>query len=233
LDYLNERGLQRLSKRLVSSGLLDMIATAIPGIRDILVLGKVKQLERSGTFDLVLVDAPAAGHAITFLQSASGLLDAVGVGPINAQARDVQDLLSDPDRCRVLLVTAPEETPVNELVETAYSLEDRIGVALGPVIVNGVHPPLAGLAVDPEVAAAAAGVALVEGEAEALRGAARFRAARSDLQQEQLARLADQLPLPQLLLPDLFTSDLGRDGLDTLAAALVEQLGSLDSGLRA
>jgi hypothetical protein len=122
---------------------------------------------------------------------------------------------------------------VNELVETAYSLEDRIGVALGPVIVNGVHPPLAGLAVDPEVAAAAAGVALVEGEAEALRGAARFRAARSDLQQEQLARLADQLPLPQLLLPDLFTSDLGRDGLDTLAAALVEQLGSLDSGLRA
>ncbi|MBU6215007.1 MAG: AAA family ATPase [Acidobacteria bacterium] len=233
LDYLNERGLQRLSKRLVSSGLLDMISTAIPGIRDILVLGKVKQLERSGTFDLVLVDAPAAGHAITFLQSASGLLDAVAVGPINAQARDVQDLLGDPDRCRILLVTAPEETPVNELVETAYSLEDRVGVALGPVVVNGVHPPLAGLAVDPEVAAAAAGVALVEGEAEALRGAARFRTARSDLQQEQLTRLAEELPLPQLLLPDLFTSDLGRAGLDTLAAALIEQLGSLESEPRA
>jgi anion-transporting ArsA/GET3 family ATPase len=233
LDYLNERGLQRLSKRLVSSGLLDMIATAIPGIRDILVLGKVKQLERSGAFDLVLVDAPAAGHAITFLRSASGILDAVGVGPINAQARDVQQLLTDPARCRVVLVTAPEETPVNELIETAYSLEDQVGVALGPVVVNGIHPPLAGLASDPDEAARHAGVALVSGEAEALRDAAAFRRSRSGLQAEQLERLADGLPLPQLRLPDLFTSDLGRDELDRLAAELVEQITALDAGTAA
>jgi len=227
LDYLNERGLQRLSKRLVSTGLLDVISTAIPGIRDILVLGKVKQLERSGTFDLVLVDAPAAGHAITFLRSASGILDAVGVGPINAQARDVQELLSDPARCRVVLVTVPEETPVNELVETAYNLEDQVGVALGPVVVNGIHPELAGLDTDPEEAARDAGVALVEGEAEALREAAAFRRARTRLQVEQLDRMADLLPLPQLRLPDLFTSDLGRQELDTLAAALIEQVVAL------
>ena len=46
------------------------------------------------------------------------------VGPINTQARDVLELLTDPERCQVVLVTLPEETPVNELVETAYSLED-------------------------------------------------------------------------------------------------------------
>ena len=72
LDYLSDRGLHRISNRLVSSGVLDMVATAVPGIRDILVLGKVKQLERSGEFDLILLDAPAAGHTITFLRSASG-----------------------------------------------------------------------------------------------------------------------------------------------------------------
>ncbi len=49
LEYLADHGLKRVSKRLVSSGTLDVVATAIPGIRDILVLGKVKQIERSGT----------------------------------------------------------------------------------------------------------------------------------------------------------------------------------------
>ena len=132
--------MRRLSNRLVRGGALDVVATAAPGIEDILVLGKVKQLERSGGVDLILLDAPAAGHAITFLESARGLLDAVTVGPINTQARDVMELLTDPERCSVLLVTLPEETPVNELVDTAYSLEDRVGVTLGPVVVNGLYP---------------------------------------------------------------------------------------------
>ncbi|MCX6524790.1 MAG: hypothetical protein NTX58_08500 [Actinobacteria bacterium] len=136
LDYLKDHGLKRISGRLVSTGALDVVATAVPGISDILVLGKIKQLERSGQFDLIIVDAPAAGHAITFLRSASGLEDAVKVGPINTQAKDVLALLNDPTRCRVLLVTSPEETPVNELIETAYSLEDEVGVSLGPVVVN-------------------------------------------------------------------------------------------------
>ena len=85
----------------MTSGALDMVATAAPGIRDILVLGKVKQLERAGAADLIVLDAPAAGHAITFLQSARALLDAVRVGPINAQARDVLELLTDHERCQV------------------------------------------------------------------------------------------------------------------------------------
>ena len=132
LDYLHDHGLSRISKRLVSSGALDVVATAAPGIKDILILGKVKQLERAGDADLLVLDAPAAGHAITFLQSARALLDTVRVGPINAQARDVLEMLTDHERCRVVLVTLPEETPVNELVDTAFSLEDRVGVGLGP-----------------------------------------------------------------------------------------------------
>lgn len=149
------------------------------------------------------------------------------VGVINQQANDVLALLTDPARCRVVLVTVPEETPVNELVETAYQLEDQVGVALGPVVVNGVNPELPGLAVDPAAAAQEAGVGLLEGEAELLGAAAAFRRARTDLQHEQLDRLAEQLPLPQLHLPYLFTSDLGRAELDELAAALVERIGEL------
>ncbi|MGH9113115.1 MAG: ArsA-related P-loop ATPase, partial [Acidimicrobiales bacterium] len=168
LEYLRDHGLSRISKRLVSSGALDVVATAAPGIKDILLLGKVKQLERAGTADLIVLDAPAAGHAITFLQSARTLLDTVSVGPINAQARDVLDLLEDHRRCQVMLVTIPEETPVNEAVDTAYSLEDRVGVGLGPIVVNGLYPRVAGLDADPAATADAAGVALRPGEASAL-----------------------------------------------------------------
>ncbi|MGH9192721.1 MAG: ArsA-related P-loop ATPase, partial [Acidimicrobiales bacterium] len=144
LEYLRDHGLSRLSKRLVSSGALDVVATAAPGIKDILLLGKVKQLERAGAADLIVLDAPAAGHAIAFLQAARSLLDTVSVGPINAQARDVLELLEDHRRCQVMLVTIPEETPVNEAVETAFSLEDRVGVGLGPIVVNGVVPDIPG-----------------------------------------------------------------------------------------
>ena len=227
LDYLKDHGLKRISGRLVSTGALDVVATAVPGISDILVLGKIKQLERSGQFDLIIVDAPAAGHAITFLRSASGLEDAVKVGPINSQAKDVLGLLNDPTRCRVLLVTAPEETPVNELIETAYSLEDEVGVSLGPVVVNGVLPELPGLQANPLEAAAQAGVELQPSEAQNLADAALFRLQRTALQRAQLDRMAQELPLPQLLLPYVFTSELGPDGLAQLSNGLLAKIRDL------
>lgn len=227
LEYLSDHGLNRISRRLVSSGALDVVATAVPGIRDILVLGKVKSLSREERIDLVVLDAPAAGHAITFLGSARGLVDAVKVGPINTQAQDVLDLLTDPALCRVLLVTLPEETPVNELIETAYNLEDQVGVSLGPVIVNGVYPTIAGLDADPDEAARAAGAALRPGEAGHLADAAAFRRERTALQSEQVQRLADQLPLPQLALPFLFSADLGPDDLTVLSEAMTTGIEAL------
>jgi anion-transporting ArsA/GET3 family ATPase len=227
LEYLQDHGLSRISRRLVSTGALDIVATAAPGIKDILLLGKVKQLVRTEQADLVVLDAPAAGHAITFLQSARSLLDSVGVGPINAQARDVLELLEDHDRCQVMLVTVPEETPVNEAVETAFSLEDRVGIGLGPIVVNGVYPPMDGIDSDPVEAAARAGTSLRPGEAAALAEAAAFRQARMSLQAEQVARLEDRLPLPQLHLPFLFTTDIGPAELDQLAGALLAGVGGL------
>jgi anion-transporting ArsA/GET3 family ATPase len=219
LEYLEDHGMSRISRRLVASGAVDVVATAAPGIKDILILGKVKQLERSGTCDLIVLDAPAAGHAITFLRSARGLVDAVNVGPINAQATDVLEMLTDPKRCQVQLVTLPEETPVNELVETAYSLEDEVGISLGPVIMNGLYPELPGLDRDPHDAAREAGAFLHPGEAGALAQAASFRRERMALQHEQVDRLAERLPLPQIRLPYLFSADLGPEHVDELAAA--------------
>ena len=227
-DYLHAHGLSRISRRLVASGALDVVATAAPGIRDILVLGKVKQLERAAAADLIILDAPAAGHAITFLLAARGMLDAARAGPIAAQAKEVLELLTDRERCQVTLVTLAEETPVNEVIETAFHLEDRVGVALGPVVVNGLYDQLPGLSVTPEAAAARAGRRLGPAEVAALAEAAAFRRDRIDLQVEQLDRLAAGLPLPQLHLPYVFTPDIDRDDVDRLARCLLDGIGRLE-----
>lgn len=237
IEYLDDAGLGRLSKRLVSSGVVDMVATAIPGIRDIVVLGKVKQIEQrmargaDGLPDLVIIDAPAAGHAIGFLRSAKGLVDAVRVGPIRNQAIEVQKMLSDGERTQVVLVTLPEETPVNELVETAYSLEDEVGVSLGPVVINGLYPDIDGLDVDPDDAAESSGRTLRAGEADTLAEAAAFRRSRAELQREQVARLGEALPLPQVRLPFLFESELDPDGLGVLADAVLAGLAAVPRGV--
>ncbi len=226
LEYLEDRGLRRISKRLVRSGALDVVATAVPGMKDILVLGKVKQLEQGGAADLILIDAPAAGHAVSFLMSPRGLLDAVRVGPVRSQAEGVIDMLSDPARCRVMMVTLPEETPVNELVDTAFTLEDRVGVQLGPVVVNAMPAELSLAGALAAQDAATAGVDLPTAEADALDVAADFRSERHRLAQEQADALAMRLPLPQLRLPFLF-SEIGPNEIDLLADALAAAVAAM------
>lgn len=221
LEYLMDHGLRRVAKRLVSTGVLDVVATAIPGIREILVLGKVKQLEREKVADLLLLDAPATGHAVRFLTSANGLLDAARGGPLRSQAADVVEMLHDPSRCQVLLVTLPEETPVNELIETAYRFEDEVGVMLGPVVVNGCYPPLPHLDADPaDLAHTAGDQALSAVESARLMAAAAFRRHRQVGQESQVARIADELPLPQLRLPYVFSSEIGPGEIELLTHAL-------------
>ena len=234
VEYLTDRGLSRVSKRLSSTGTLDVVATAVPGIKDILVLGKVKQIEvqsaagAEGAPEFIVVDAPAAGHAVTFLASAYGLLEAAAVGPIRAQATDVIALLSDPQRCQVMLVTLPEETPVNEAVDTAFHLEDRAGVQLAPIVVNGVWPHLE-IPDDVPQALAAAGVDGADpAVADRLSRAADFRRVRQDLQREQITRLAEMLPLAQVRLPYMFTTELGVGEVRGLAVALGGQLADID-----
>jgi anion-transporting ArsA/GET3 family ATPase len=227
MEYLEDHGLRRVSKRLARSGLLDVVSTAIPGIRDVLVLGKVKQLEREGVADLIVVDAPATGHAITFLTSASGLLSAARGGPLRTQAQDVVDLLSDPTRCRVILVTLPEELPVSETIESAYTLEDKAGVQLGPVVVNACDPEPVGLDRPAAAVAAGAGVTVDPVHLDALERARRFRLDRHAVSAEQVERLRRELPLPQLLAPVIETDSIGPDDTRVLARSLAASVRGL------
>jgi anion-transporting ArsA/GET3 family ATPase len=212
-EYLDRSGLGRISRRLVTSGIVDVVASASPGIDHLLVLGKVKQLERSGAADLIVVDGPAAGHALTMLRTPRALADSVVVGPIKQQANDVLAMLNDETRCQVVLVTIPEPTPVNEAVETAFSLEEDIGVRLAPMVVNRVdtHEPID---IPGELSPESAAVR-----------AARFRNERVAGHHRSIADLARRLPLPQLHLP-LDTNATIAERTDHLLAAIT----NLDEG---
>jgi anion-transporting ArsA/GET3 family ATPase len=227
VEYLEGHGLGRVSRRLARTGVLDVVATAIPGIRDVLVLGKVKQLEQGRAADLIVVDAPATGHAITFLTSAAGMVDAARGGPLRTQAQDVVDLLSDPARCRVILVTLPEELPVSETIESAYTLEDKAGVQLGPVIVNACDPEPSGLDRPAAEVAAAAGVTLAPDHLAALEEARQFRLARHAVSADQVERLARELPLPHLVVPALDAPAIGPAQTAALARALADGVAGL------
>jgi arsenite-transporting ATPase len=216
-EYLREHGFARIAKRLNRSGVIDLVGTAAPGIDDVVVLGKIKQLERSGAYDLIVVDGPAAGHAITFLTSAAALSDSVRGGPVRAQADDVLELLRDPQRCQVVLVAVPETTPVNEVVETAFALEDRVGVQLGPLVVNAVD---AGVVVPDAEETLAATAHLPGPERELLVSAAAYRRSRRDMAGDELARVARELPLPRIDLPLVPTAGLLPGDLVQLAEVL-------------
>jgi anion-transporting ArsA/GET3 family ATPase len=212
-EYLHEHGFRVIAKRLATTGVIDVVGTAAPGIDDLVVLGKVKQLERSGDWDLIVVDGPAAGHAVTFLTSAAGLRDAVRSGPVRSQADDVVEMLGDPARSQVVLVTTPETTPVNELLETIAVLRDRIDVRLGPIFVNQVDtgPSLP----DPvDVSFGRTRTHVTDAVA-----AAEFRRTRCAAQADELARVREQLGRRHIVqLPAVASA--GLDPSDIVALAV-------------
>jgi anion-transporting ArsA/GET3 family ATPase len=194
VEWLTDKRLGKLADRLTKNGALDMIATAIPGIRDILVLGRIKALINSDAYDLVVLDAPASGHAVTMLHSAAGLKDSVSVGAIRQQAEEVGALLTDPALTQVMLVTLAERTPVTEAIETAFALEDRVGVRLGPIVVNQVMPQYSASIVRSGLSAGT--TALLD-----------YRTEREAAQLATLERLKSELPLRQFQLPSVITAN--------------------------
>lgn len=225
-DYLELKGVGGLLRKAASSASLPMIAAATPGLEHLLVLGKIKEMEKERNADLIVVDAPPAGHAAPFLRSASGLSDVVKSGPVRDQADEVAEMLADGERCRALLVALPEETPITELIELARDLGDDLGISLLPLVVNACWPDRPGLDKTPAMAARSHKLKLSDSAKVALESAAAFGRSRLAQQREQLGRLAKARREPIVILPRLATPRLDAAGLGELADALVGQSGA-------
>jgi anion-transporting ArsA/GET3 family ATPase len=213
---------------MTSSRIFMYRAAAAPGLRELLMIGKVwdlAQLDQRRTgdtpYDLVILDAPATGHALGMLRTPRTFRDVARVGPISRQAGRIDAFLTDPELTGVVAVAAPEEMPVNETIEFIAALGDEMQVEPDAVVVNGVYPDrfkndeiarLQALADATASGAAGSGAAPL-----ALRTAiATDRRARHH--RNQVRRLRRRAPA--LTLPFLFKAELDDADLDELARVL-------------
>ncbi len=230
--------LGRAGKALDRFGVIDFATTIAPGVRDVLLTGKVYEAvhrNRRGKnqreYDAVVLDAPPTGRIAQFLGVNSELAGLAKVGPIRSQADNVMRLLRS-ERTRVHLVTVLEDMPVQETADGIGELR-AAGLPVGGVVVNLVRDQtldeadrraaLAGALPRAEVEAqlAKAGLDVTPGLVTELLEEARDHAERRDLEDRMRERVAE-LDVPTYELPRLADGvDLG--GLYELAADLCEQ----------
>jgi anion-transporting ArsA/GET3 family ATPase len=245
-EYLKvQYHMRRFSKMFTTTHFVDYVTTAGPGLKDILVLGKIWYLEQGresgGTdhdFDTIIVDAPAAGHMLSFLSAPMGLSDAVRVGPVRRQADWLLEMLQDPKRTRVHLVTLAEEMPVSETIETMDALENKLKIDSGPVFANAMYSELF---TGPEQVslvqmraegnvqpltdeAEKVGLRLDKDDLESLVSYARFLEARRGIQGKHLKDLRKGTNEPVVELPFLFSAGLALPDIETLADAIEERI---------
>ncbi len=120
--------------------IFDFVATAAPGVREVLTIGKLAWEAHERHYDLVIADAAATGHVIGQLDAPSAIADLVRTGRLRQQLDWMIELLTDPVRTAAVVVSTPEETPVAETVELLASLSGRVGVAVGALVATRVLP---------------------------------------------------------------------------------------------
>jgi anion-transporting ArsA/GET3 family ATPase len=125
-----------LSRQLAKSGIVELVATTAPGLDDLLVLGRIKAFEQEVRADVIIVDGPAAGHAIDLVQAPIQLKRAINTGPIGSQADEVLNMLADERRCKLLMVTTAAITPIAETMEAISAIQRTVKMSLAPIVVN-------------------------------------------------------------------------------------------------
>ncbi len=227
-EYLNVRlGVPAVVARLLRQRAFRQLMDAAPGWRELVTLGKVWHLEQAredgrARFDWVVVDAPATGHGITFLDVPRVVVSAIRSGPLRRHVRWVEELVRDPERTLLLPVALAEELPARETAELVKRLREQVGVALDRVIVNAVAKPPFPPAL-PDLGQRLAALASTPGPEPALWAAcARHLAARAALNRHFVGEIAAGTGLPVVELPLLAAGVGGPAELATLAAKLLE-----------
>jgi anion-transporting ArsA/GET3 family ATPase len=211
----------------------DFVANAAPGVKEILVVGKLCYEVRERHYDLVVVDAPASGHIVGQLAAPQAIQNLVQVGKVRDQTGWMLDILADPAQTGVAIVATPEEMPVNETLDLSARLGAETSVDLAAVVVNRVLPELftrgeeevfRALQAPERVAALATAVGgPIEPLLEGADLAVRLRRTRA----EHLADLRAGMPAGTELLyvPELFQRSHGVRATRQIAEALGAELG--------
>lgn len=213
--------IRRLYNLVFRNKVMGPFMDGVPGLHDLIQLGKVFELEQMSEggrprFDLFVVDAPATGHGLTMLASPRAMMELTVAGPFHENAKNVAQLYEDPSKTAVVLVSLPEEMPVNETLDLYARLGAMRG-AVGAVVLNEVHPnPLPDPALYQRLRPWLAGGDEVARDVLELADAALTRAARQDRARQRLAGIV----APRIEFPFLFRRDLARADIETFLPRL-------------
>lgn len=213
--------------------IFEYVATAAPGVREILTIGKVAWEVRERNWDLIVVDAVASGHIIGQLTAAQSINELVSVGLIRQQTDWMVEILGDPSLTGLIITATPEEMPVNETIELSARLEKETNVDLAAVVINRVLPELFGRREEELFASLndadrkAALDAAVGGDTDALLKGASLAVALRRGSAEHLERLREALgkKVPMLYVPYQFVRGHGMRATRQVAEALSSELG--------
>ena len=237
LEYLEMfYNLRRAGSALKKIGAIDFATTIAPGLRDVLLTGKVMEAatrERRGggrLYDTVVLDAPPTGRVARFLNVNSEVAGLARMGPVRQQADSVMRLIRS-RQTAVHLVTLLEEMPVQETIDAVGELRE-VNLPVGAVLVNMVREPLLPLALLPDIAGGridtsdlarglkSAGLDATDPAVSALAGEATDHASRVLLEQRERG-LLQAIGQPSVELP-LLSNSADLAGLYELARRLQE-----------
>lgn len=209
-------------KAVFENRIIQSFLAAIPGLNELVMLGKAyyhaieKENDRY-VWDKVVVDMPATGHGLFFLQIPEVITSILSSGHMFDEAQNILRVLTDETFTMLNIVTLPEEMPVNETKMLYESAQEKLGVALGFVVANGIYPRRF----------TAEEIALLDNPQDdhqrAVFAAARFRHARCELQQRYLKELYTATPLPVAEFPYVFTDKVDFRVIKAMSTSLREQ----------
>jgi anion-transporting ArsA/GET3 family ATPase len=235
LDMFYNLGLAGRAMRRI--GAIEFATTIAPGLRDVLLTGKIKEIvtraekAKRPVYDAVVVDSPPTGRIARFLDVTKAVSDLAKGGPVHSQAEGVVKLLHS-DRTAVHLVTLLEALPMQETLEAIDELSE-LQLPIGSVIINRnipayLSPDDLAKAAEGDIDADAvraglsnAGIKLSDSDFAGLLTEAIQHATRITARAENAEEL-DEIEVPRLELPALPDGvDLG--SLYELAEALAHQ----------
>jgi anion-transporting ArsA/GET3 family ATPase len=228
-DSLREYLLLQLRVRamrdmLVRSRIFNYLAAATPGLKELVTIGKIwelaqadRKVKKGREYDLVIVDAPATGHGIGFLQTPRTFAAIARVGPVHSQAQELDRFITDHATTGVGIVAIPEEMPVNESASLEETLAGDIGMSVDRVYMNALYPERFSKGDASELDRA---LEQAEGPSRAAVRAALSEHRRSRSQRAQLQRLKRAVSSPVKTLPFIFQPTLDVPSLERLAGAV-------------
>jgi len=233
LEWLQALGGRVSGRLLASSGTFQYFAAAAPGAKELVTMVKIWRLTRDerrgrrggGGYELVVLDAPATGHALGLLSSPQTFGAIARVGPIAGQTRHVQELLQDPEGTAFVAVALGTDMAVTEALELQDGLERELGRSLSAVIVNGLLPKRFTAKELSRIEAMDDGGGRA-GEPSLTHAAARAARAvheRSRLQQNQMARLRRR-SIEVVGVPFVWSGELKLTEVGAIAERLAQKL---------